>query len=89
MELQHQRIQALCDQLKLEALAEGYPQLASKAVSNQLRFADFLESLLKTEVTARSSRSRQMLVKRAGFPVIKTLGRVNTSEWLQQSEQTQ
>lgn len=73
MELQHQRIHALCDQLKLEALAEVYPQLASKAVSDQLSFADFLESLLKTEVTARSSRSRQMLVKLAGFPVIKTL----------------
>ena len=67
MELQHQRIQALCDQLKLEALAEVYPQLASKAVSNQLSFADFLESLLKTEVPARSSRSRQMLVKLAGL----------------------
>ncbi len=36
MQLQHQRIHELCGQLKLEAMATHYPELASKAVSNQL-----------------------------------------------------
>ncbi|ASN01359.1 MULTISPECIES: IS21-like element helper ATPase IstB [Xanthomonas] len=73
MQLQHQRIHELCGQLKLEAMATHYPELASKAVSNQLSFADFLEGLLKNEVTTRQSRSRHMLARVAGFPVIKTL----------------
>jgi DNA replication protein DnaC len=73
MELQHQRIHHLCGQLKLEAMAEVYPQIAAKAVSNQLTFADFFASLLKTEIATRQSRSRQVLAKLAGFPVIKTL----------------
>ncbi|KEZ98391.1 transposase, partial [Xanthomonas vasicola pv. vasculorum NCPPB 895] len=50
MQLQHQRIFELCGQLKLEAVAAHYPELASKAVTNQLSFADFLEGLLKNEV---------------------------------------
>ncbi|MET3145294.1 UNVERIFIED_ORG: hypothetical protein ABIB63_001092 [Xanthomonas axonopodis] len=35
MQLQHQRIHELCGQLKLEAMATHYPELASKAVSNR------------------------------------------------------
>ncbi|MGW8338252.1 IS21-like element helper ATPase IstB (plasmid) [Xanthomonas axonopodis pv. khayae] len=73
MQLQHQRIFELCGQLKLEAVAAHYPELASKAVTNQLSFADFLEGLLKNEVTTRQGRSRHMLARVAGFPVIKTL----------------
>jgi DNA replication protein DnaC len=73
MELQHQRIHHLCGQLKLEAMADVYPQIAAKAVAHQLTFADFFESLLKTEVATRHGRARQMLAKLAGFPAIKTL----------------
>ncbi len=73
MELQHQRIHELCGQLKLDAMANMYPQIAAKAVSNQLTFADFFEGLLKSEVSARQSRSRQILSQMAGFPVVKTL----------------
>ena len=73
MELQHQRIHELCGQLKLDAMANVYPQIAAKAVSNQLTFADFLEGLLKSEMSARQSRSQQILSKMAGFPTIKTL----------------
>ena len=54
MELQHQRIHDLCGQLKLEAMAEVYPRMAAKAVSNQLTFADFFESLLKSKRAAKS-----------------------------------
>ncbi len=49
MDLQHDRIREACQALKLDALIDAYPQLAAKAVSNQLTFPDFLESLLKSE----------------------------------------
>ncbi len=61
MELQHQRIHELCGQLKLDAMAHVYPQLATEAVSKQLSFADFFEGLLKSQMSARQIRSQQML----------------------------
>lgn len=73
MDLQHQRILTLCEQLKLAGMAQDYTSLASKAVSNQLSFTDYFEALLKAESNARYQRSRSVLVRTAGFPVIKTL----------------
>jgi DNA replication protein DnaC len=73
MELQHQHIEQLCQQLKLDTMANVYPQLATQAVSHPLTFADFFEGLLKSEVSARQRRSRQRLCQMAGFPAIKTL----------------
>jgi DNA replication protein DnaC len=73
MDLQYDRIRDACSALKLESLAELYPQLAAKAASDQLTFADFLEGLLKAELSARHARSRSVLAKLAAFPVIKTL----------------
>jgi len=73
LELQHQRIHELCDQLKLDAIVQSYPELAAKAAANQLSFADFLESLLKSELTTCQRRSQQILCRTAGFPAIKTL----------------
>jgi len=73
MDLQHQRIRDVCAQLKLDAMAEAYPHMAARAASNELTFADFFEGLLKTEITTRCARSRTVLAKMAGFPVIKTL----------------
>jgi hypothetical protein len=45
MESRHQRIHEPRGQLKPEALAEAYPELASKAVSNPLSLADFPQGL--------------------------------------------
>lgn len=73
MNLQHQRIGDICAQLKLDAMAQAYPEMAARAASNELTFADFFEGLLKTEVATRYARSRNVLAKMAGFPVIKTL----------------
>jgi len=56
MNLQHQRIEHACASLKLDTLAsEG-------------TLADFLEQLLNLELNARSQRSRETLLKFAGFP---------------------
>lgn len=73
MDLQHQRIQESCQLLKLDAMAEQYSHLAQRAVANQLGFGDYLESLLKVEQVSRQARSRTMMARTAGFPVIKTL----------------
>jgi hypothetical protein len=73
MDLQQQCIRDVCAQLKLNAMAEAYPQMAARAASNELIFADSFVGLLKTEVTTRYARSRNVPAKMAGFPVIKTL----------------
>ncbi|MCX8566020.1 MAG: IstB-like ATP binding protein [Glomeribacter sp. 1016415] len=73
MELQHQRIEQWCEQLKLDTMAHVYPQLAAQAVAQQSSLADFFEELLKSEVATRQTRSRQILSQMAGFPAIKTL----------------
>lgn len=41
MNLQHERIDALCQQLKLERVATHYPVLAQQAVREDFSFTDF------------------------------------------------
>jgi DNA replication protein DnaC len=71
--IQHERIDALCQQLRLATLGQSYVSLADTAARKKLSLTDFLEELLKTELAARQGRTRAMLAKLAGFPVIKTL----------------
>lgn len=73
MDSQHQRIHECCQQLKLDSVTQAYPLLATQAVSKQMSFVDFLESVLKAELAMRQQRSRTMLSKMAGFPAIKTI----------------
>lgn len=68
MNLQHQRIQHACASLKLDTLASEWAAIADHAVSQEGTLADFLEQLLNLEVSARSERSRETLLKFAGFP---------------------
>ncbi len=73
MNLQHDRIQALCQELKLERIGADWISLAQRAAEQEDSFADFLEHLLQTEHDARRERSRQTLLKMASLPAIKTL----------------
>jgi DNA replication protein DnaC len=73
MNLQQERIDAHCHSLKLEGLMLRYVALASDAASKQWSFLDFLENALAQERETRLVRSRQTLVRMAGFPAIKTL----------------
>lgn len=73
MNLTHERIEQLCDQLKLTAIPGHYADLAQRAADEQQSYAVFLERLLQTEVASRQSRSRTTLSRMAGFPAIKTL----------------
>jgi DNA replication protein DnaC len=73
MNLQHERIGALCLKLKLERMATEWTPLAQDAARNEASYAEFLERLLTMETDARRERQRQTLLKLATLPAIKTL----------------
>jgi DNA replication protein DnaC len=72
--LQHERIVALAEELRLGALPDLYGAVAQSAAQRQdASYADFLEEVLKGERDARRVRARAMLTRTAGFPALKTL----------------
>jgi DNA replication protein DnaC len=73
MNLQHQRIQALCAQMKFARLHAEWPAIAQHAAQEQLSFADFLERVLDAETRARHERKVATLMKLATMPALKTL----------------
>ena len=73
MNLQHERIAALCAKLKLERIAAEWAPLAQHAARDEASFAEFLERLLIVESDARTERQRQTMLKLATLPAIKTL----------------
>lgn len=73
MNIQHERIINLCEQLNLNAIAGQYSIKAQEAADNQLSFCNFLENLLTLEQTEKKLKGRSMLTRMAGFPAIKTL----------------
>lgn len=73
MNLQHERIAGLCEQLRLPAIATQWPALAQHAVAQETSYGEFLEQALQAEVAARTERSRQTLQKLATLPAVKTL----------------
>ena len=62
-----------CEQLQLNAIAQQYGHYAQKAVETEQGYAEFLETLLHVEIQEKQNRSRSMLTRMAGFPMIKTL----------------
>lgn len=73
MNLQHERIGALCEQLKFASVHAEWPAIAQAAATGQLSFAEFLERLLGAEARARQQRKVSTLMKLATLPAIKTL----------------
>lgn len=73
MNLQYERVVALCEALSLGGVATEFTALADIAVSEEHSYTDYLEHCLRAEQTARLSRSRSVLAKMAGFPTIKLL----------------
>src|SRR5215475_929014 len=72
--LQHERITALAQELRLQALPDLYGAVAQSAAKRKdASYADFLEEVLKGERDARRVRAREMLTRTAGFPALKTL----------------
>lgn len=73
MSLTFAKTQELCLQLGLDTLSRDFGTLAERAAKDKLGYADFLEQALRLEQQARSSRTRAMLTRFAGFPAVKTL----------------
>jgi DNA replication protein DnaC len=71
MNLQMQRLQQACTDLKLHAVANEWPALADRCAGQNATLADFLEAVLQVEMDARMRRTREMLLKMAGLPAIK------------------
>jgi DNA replication protein DnaC len=71
--LQHQRIEALCAQMKFANLHTEWPAIAQRAAQEQASFADFLERVLDAETRARHERKVATLMKLATMPALKTL----------------
>lgn len=73
MNLQHERLLALCETLNLPFIAQGYAAAAQNAARDEAAYSDFLEGLLRTEAAGRQVRKQSTLTRLAGFPAIKTL----------------
>jgi DNA replication protein DnaC len=73
MNLQHERIAALCDRLNLPFVAQSAGALAQAAARDAVPYSDFLEALLKEEAAGRNVRKTGMMTRLAGFPAVKTL----------------
>jgi DNA replication protein DnaC len=71
--LQHERIAALCEQLKFARLHTEWPALAQDAARAEASFADFLEKVLAAELVGRNERRCTTLLKLATMPAVKTL----------------
>lgn len=71
MNLQMQRIQAACLELKLPAMALEWSAIADRCAGQNASMAEFLEQLLQLELDARMLRTRETLLKLAGLPAIK------------------
>ena len=71
--LQHEQLELLCAELKLQSVPAHYLDMAQQAANDELSYLSFLTDILKSEQQARQSRSRLTMVKMAGFPAIKTL----------------
>lgn len=73
MNLQHERMLALCETLALPFVAQSYGAAAQDAARTEMAYSDFLEGLLREEAAGRKVRKQSMMTRLAGFPVIKTL----------------
>jgi len=73
MNLVQERIAHWCGRLKLMRVATEWPALAEEALKEEKSLGEFLEQILATECGARDRRSREILLKLATLPAVKTL----------------
>jgi DNA replication protein DnaC len=73
MDLVEDRINHLCEQLKLSQISTDWPAIANTAVKQESSHGEFLEQLLLAERQAREQRTKDMLLRTAALPTVKTL----------------
>jgi len=79
MNLQSERIDYLCTYLELNGILQSYLSIAQHAANKADTYTDFLENILDEECKTRKLKGRQMLLKTAGFPYVKTLEQFDLS----------
>lgn len=71
--LQSEQINALCEQLNLPTVSTEWPEIAERCIQLESSHADFIIQLLQAELQSKQERTRNTLLRLAGFPSIKTL----------------
>ncbi len=72
-----ERVGELCAAMSLTAISEQFVNLADDAASKEHSFTDYLCNVLEAEYTLRQERSRQMMIKLATLPSIKTVEQID------------
>ena len=72
-----EQIDRLCAELSPTAVSHHYATLADECAGKKQSFTDYLEAGRRTEHALRQERSRQMLIKLATLPVVKTLEEID------------
>ncbi|MCH9692350.1 MAG: IS21-like element helper ATPase IstB [Gammaproteobacteria bacterium] len=73
MNLQVEKINQLCESLKLNGIALEWSAIADRAAGQDMTLADFLEQLLHLETEVRAQRTCETLLKFAGLPTIRRI----------------
>jgi DNA replication protein DnaC len=73
MDLVTARITHLCDRLKLIRVGTDWPAVADETIRREASFGEFLEQILSAETAAREQRAREVMLKMATLPSLKTL----------------
>lgn len=71
--LVHESINEYCLKFKLPGILKHYQNLANSASEDKISYSEYLYRLLEFENDGRLQRSRQMALKLAGIPKIKTI----------------
>ena len=67
------RLDTQLDRLNLSQVKSHYQDLATKAAQKQISHLEYLAQLIEGEATVRENRAIERRIKKARFPVLKTM----------------
>ena len=73
MKSKHTSLEANLEYLKLRAILTHYPTAVQEAARKEMSFIDFLSGLIEQEAAEHHDRAMERRLKKARFPVTKTL----------------
>lgn len=62
-----------CEALKLNGILHSYQAIADECSKIGASYSEYLDQVLKYELAQREQRGREIVLKMAGFPVLKTM----------------
>lgn len=68
-----------CEELKLNGILQCYQAISDECIKLQAGYTEYLDQVLKYELSIREQRSKEMLLKVSGFPVLKSLDQFDYS----------